>query len=80
MAVSLYWEFRAFLRECGCEREFDENFEAQHPGYYLDERLADYMVVDETLVDRCFRWDLTPQGREFWREIEMRWWRGFVNR
>lgn len=66
--------FRRFLRENGCEREFDAAFYEQCGANVLDETLADILVIDEGFLGRAFRWDATPEGREFWRDIDNKWW------
>lgn len=39
----------------------------------FDAFLADYMVLDEAFFGRVFCWDLTPQGRPFWKNIDDLW-------
>ena len=46
----------------------------------LDETLADILVIDEGFFGRVFRWDLTPEGREFWKDIDDKWWKKFPSR
>lgn len=68
-----YKEFRDFLRRHDCEPEFDSCFHAFCGANRFDAFLADYMVLDEAFFGRVFRWDLTPQGRPFWKNIDDLW-------
>lgn len=64
MAKNIYQTFRRFLRDNGCERQFDVAFYEQCGANVLDEILADILVIDEGFFGRVFRWDLTPEGRQ----------------
>ena len=74
-----YQTFRKFLRDNGCERQFDAAFYAQCGANVLDETLADILVIDECFLGRAFDWCKTPEGREFWLDIDSKWWRFFLN-
>ncbi len=67
--------FRSFLRDNDCERQFDAAFYAQCGANVLDETLADILVIDECFLARAFDWRKTPEGREFWKDIDDKWWR-----
>ncbi|MBQ0080767.1 MAG: hypothetical protein KBS95_04390 [Alistipes sp.] len=73
--ANIYQIFRSFLRDNGCEQQFDADFYEQCGANYLDQTLADYLVIDEAFFGRVFRWDITPEGREFWKEMDRRWWK-----
>ena len=73
----IYQTFRQFLRENGCERQFDAAFYEQCGANVLDETLADILVIDEAFFGRVFRWDLTPEGRKFWKDIDGKWWKNY---
>ena len=32
------------------------------------------LVIDEAFFGRVFDWRKTPEGREFWKGIDKRWW------
>ena len=74
MATSDYTAFRRFLRDNGCERQFDAAFYAQCGANVLDETFADILVIDECFLGRAFDWRKTPEGREFWLDIDRKWW------
>ena len=76
--TNIYQTFRQFLRENGCERQFDDAFYEQCGANVLDETLADILVIDEGFFGRVFRWDLTPDGREFWKDIDIKWWNRYL--
>ena len=69
-----YQTFRKFLRDNGFERQFDAAFYAQCGANVLDETLADILVIDECFLGRAFDWRKTPEGREFWLDIDDKWW------
>ena len=75
--ANIYQTFRRFLRDNGCERQFDAAFYEQCGANVLDETLADILVIDEGFFGRVFRWDLTPEGREFWKNIDGKWWQKY---
>ena len=77
MKKNIYQTFRRFLRDNDCERQFDAAFYEQCRANVLDETLADILVIDEAFFGRVFRWDLTPEGREFWRDIDDKWWKKY---
>ncbi|MBP9992410.1 MAG: hypothetical protein KBS73_03115 [Bacteroidales bacterium] len=76
--ANIYQTFRRFLRDNGCERQFDAAFYEQCGANVLDETLADILVIDEGFFGRVFRWDLTPEGREFWKDIDDKWWKRYL--
>ena len=75
MAQNIYNTFRQLLRDNGCERQFDAAFYEQCGANRLDETLADILVIDEAFFGRVFRWDLTPEGRSYWKAIDEKWFR-----
>jgi len=72
-----YQQFRQFLRENNCERQFDCAFYSQCGANVLDETLADFLVIDETFINRCFDWTKTAEGRKFWKELDEKWYSFF---
>ena len=74
-----YQTFRRFLRDNGCERQFDVAFYEQCGANVIDETLADILVIDEGFFSRAFRWDQTPEGREFWKDLDRKWWSFFLD-
>ena len=73
--MDAYKIFRKFLRDNDCEQQFDAAFYEQCGANVLDKTLADILVIDEGFFGRVFRWDVTPEGREYWKEIDMRWFK-----
>jgi hypothetical protein len=65
--------FREFLEERGCKKAFDQAFALQNPGYVLDAALWDILGGDEFFLGRAFDWSETPEGRDFWKEIDLAW-------
>ena len=80
MPMDTYKVFRKFLRDNDCEQQFDAAFYEQCGANVLDKTLADILVIDEGFFGRVFRWDVTPEGREYWKEIDMRWFKLMVKR
>jgi len=80
MATSIYKSFRKFLRDNGCERQFDNAFYTQCGANVLDETLADILVIDEAFLNRCFDWTKTAEGRQFWKELDDKWWKKYLGR
>lgn len=74
-----YSTFRCFLRDRGCEREFEEAFGNQNPGYRLDATLWDILSGDEFFLGRAFDWSSTNEGREFWARIDSEWYTLCIN-
>ena len=77
--ASNYQTFRKFLRDNDCERQFNAAFYAQCGANVLDETLADILVIDECFLGRAFDWRKTPEGREFWLDIDTKWWKFYLN-
>ena len=77
--MDTYKIFRKFLRDNDCEQKFDAAFYERCGANVLDKTLADILVIDEGFFGRVFRWDVTPEGREYWKEIDMRWFDKFQN-
>ena len=72
--MNLYLTFRSFLRDRGCEREFEEAIGSQFPGYRLDANLWDNLGGDEFFMGRIFDWTKTAQGRDYWAQIDSAWY------
>jgi len=79
MEQSLYQRLRSFLRDQNCEKEFDRAFYLQCGANYLDERLSEYLVIDESFFGRCFDWCKTKEGRQYWKDIDTLWWNAFLS-
>lgn len=71
--MNLYNTFRQFLQERGCEKAFDDAFALQNPGYILNAALWEVLGSDEFFLGRAFDWSETPEGRDFWKEIDLAW-------
>ena len=69
-----YERFILFLQEKECLKEFTEAFNAQSPGYRLDSKLWDILGGDEYIFGRLFDWEQTPQGRQYWAQIDQEWY------
>ena len=78
--MDTYKIFRKFLRDNNCERQFDAAFYEQCGANVLDKTLADILVIDEGFVGRVFRWNFTPEGREYWKGVDMKWFKLMVKR
>ena len=78
--MSIYDTFRSFLRANNCEGEFSRNFFIQCGSNRFDSTLADIMVIDESFVARCFDWTRTPEGRDYWKNIDALWWKTYLAR
>lgn len=50
-----------------------------HPGYVMNEPLSRLIGIDYGTFGRVFRWDLTPEGRPYWKDIADKWCRLFQN-
>lgn len=71
--MSSYSQFRAFLQEHGCEAAFDRAFYQYNDYTMLDESL--WEVGDaECIFAHAFDWRGTPEGREFWLEMDKKWY------
>jgi len=75
--MSIYSVFRQFLRDNGCEEQFDSAFHTQCGANVLDEALAEILVIDESFINRCFDWSSTAEGRQFWKNLDEKWWKYF---
>lgn len=69
-----YHSFIQFLLENNCQKEFNEAFQSQAPGYRMDVNLWEILGGDEYIFGRIFDWEHTPQGREFWAKIDEKWY------
>ena len=72
--MDLYLTFRSFLKDRGCEHEFEEALGSQFPGYRLDANLWDILGGDEFFLGRIFDWTMTAQGRDYWAQIDSEWY------
>lgn len=71
--IAEYNRFRDFLRENGCEEAFDRAFAAYNHCAVLDLNLWELLGTDESLFGWCFDWSETVEGREYWKEIDRKW-------
>ncbi|MBQ3043350.1 MAG: hypothetical protein IJD53_02740 [Alistipes sp.] len=72
-----YQDFRAFLREEGCAPNFDRAFLAYNDATAFDSVMWDAATDKQSLIAVAFVWDKTAEGREFWRNIDLRWWQRY---
>lgn len=68
-----YEEFRCFLREQGCETNFDRAFYAYNHATLLDLALWEAYGDQTHIFASSFRWGDTLEGADFWREVDKRW-------
>jgi len=70
-----YSLFQQFLRDNACETQFHRAFHDQSLNLgWMDRYIAEELfIIDETFINRCFNWEDTPQGREYWRIIDEKW-------
>lgn len=68
-----YSQFRLFLQDAKCESSFDRAFYESNDYTCLDEQL--WLAIDDyqSLFLRCFRWQETSEGDEYWRRIDSLW-------
>lgn len=69
-----YQDFRLFLGRMGCEEAFDRAFFAHNSGTLLDESLWESGEA-EFVIGHAFDWSATPEGGDYWREIDRLWWK-----
>ena len=73
-----YQLFRSFLRDHGCERAFDSAFYAYNDYTMLDASLWEAGDA-ECIFAQAFVWHMTPEGRDFWRDIDREWYNLYSN-
>lgn len=73
-AMPTYHDFRLFLREEGCSPNFDRAFEAYNDATTLDGTMWEAAADKQAFIAHAFVWAQTPEGRDFWRDIDSRWW------
>ena len=67
-----YKTFRSFLQEQGCEAAFDRAFYQYNDFTPFDEVM--WAAADaECIFGHAFNWRETPEGREYWSEIDKKW-------
>lgn len=71
--MDLYNLFRRFLEDRGCEKEFEEAFAGENPGYVLNAALWNILGGDEFFLGRAFNWSATKEGRAYWAAIDREW-------
>ena len=55
--------------KANCERQWSEDGKEPNPGYlYSYKRGVGF--AGGTSVDCCFHWEKTPEGHDFWREVD----------
>lgn len=67
-----YQSFRSFLREQMCEEAFDRAFYTFNDCTALDVSLWEAGEA-EYIFAHAFDWSTTPEGRDFWREVDKKW-------
>ena len=72
MGLATYQSFRSFLREQMCEEAFDRAFYAFNDCTALDVSLWE-AGESEYIFAHAFDWSATPEGRDFWRDIDRKW-------
>lgn len=69
-----YHDFRLFLREEGCSPNFDRAFEAYNDATTFDSMMWEAASEKQAFIAHAFVWAATPEGRDFWCDIDRRWW------
>ena len=67
-----YQRFRSFLREEGCEAQFDLAFLLHNGHTALDAALWEAGEA-EYLFAHAFDWATTPEGRDYWLSVDKKW-------
>lgn len=67
-----YKTFRWFLQVLGCEEAFDRAFYQYNDNTVFDEALWEACDA-EYIFAHAFDWNTTPEGREYWLEIDRIW-------
>ena len=67
-----YRKFRSFLQEQGCEEAFDRAYYQHNDFTLLDEALWEAGDA-ECIFGHAFDWKETPEGRDFWLNIDRIW-------
>lgn len=75
MAEISYSRFLEFLQRNDCEEAFNRAFYEQNGYNRMDERLWDILDPDECFFNQCLNWSKTREGKEFWKEIDEKWYR-----
>lgn len=71
--------FLDFLQENSCERQFKTAFECQNANLVMDNRLWEMLSPDEALFGFIFNWADTAEGRDYWKEIDEKWYQTVKN-
>lgn len=71
--------FLDFLRENSCEHQFKVAFERQNTNLIMDERLWEMLSPDEALFGFIFNWAVTAEGRDYWKDIDEKWYKKVTN-
>lgn len=67
-----YQEFRAFLGKVGCAEAFDRAFYDHNHATLLDAALWEAADA-EFVFAHAFDWATTPEGSDYWREVDRMW-------
>lgn len=70
---TLYDSFVSFLNELGCEHQFRDNFYSYNRCTAFCRDIWDVMCGDEYIINRAFCWEMTAQGKEYWKRISESW-------
>jgi hypothetical protein len=77
-----YRDFRDFLKSKNCEDEFDRAFYEQNGCTRFDAALWDIIedVADDVrnLFGYSFNWSKTPEGVQFWRNVDLMWYNYYI--
>lgn len=71
--MDYYNLFVQFLREHRCESAFNENFHTFNRYTVFCRDIWGIMGADEYFLNRAFDWSKTPQGRGFWKNLDVLW-------
>lgn len=69
-----YRDFIEFLDKNRCKKEFEVAFYSFNRCHRLSESLWNTLGGDECFIGRAFDWSDTPEGYDFWLQIDNRWY------
>lgn len=72
-AIDSYELFRGFLREQRCEAAFERAFYAYNHATTFDRAMWEASPDKASFIGHAFRWDNTPEGRNFWNAMDKKW-------
>lgn len=68
-----YDKFCAFLRAEGCFAAFERAFYVHNDFTHFDRQMWAAAYDKSSFLGTAFRWADTPEGRDYWSEIDKKW-------